>query len=98
MFSRSPSTVPAGSLAKAASVGANTVNGPGPCSVSASPAAFTAATSVLKLPASTATCTMFFIGFFSCLAYCADTSVGSTSIAATAAMVLRRLVFMIVPL
>ena len=41
------STVPVGSLANAALVGANTVNGPGPCSVSTSPAAFTAATSVV---------------------------------------------------
>jgi len=38
--------VPAGSFANAAFVGANTVNGPAPESVSASPAAFTAATSV----------------------------------------------------
>jgi len=43
----SVSTVPAGSLAKAALVGAKTVNGPGPDSVSTSPAAFTAATSVV---------------------------------------------------
>ncbi len=39
--------MPAGSLAKAALVGANTVNGPGPLSVSTRPAAFTAATSVV---------------------------------------------------
>ena len=38
--------MPAGSLAKAASVGAKTVNGPRPASVSTRPAAFTAATSV----------------------------------------------------
>ena len=43
---RSVSTVPAGSLSKAAFVGAKTVNGPVPLSVSASPAALTAATSV----------------------------------------------------
>ena len=55
LSSRSASTVPAGSLANAASVGANTVNGPLPESVSTRPAAFTAATRVLKLPASTAT-------------------------------------------
>ena len=36
----SVSTVPAGSLANASSVGANTVNGPGPLSVSTRPAAF----------------------------------------------------------
>ena len=38
-----PSTVPAGSLAKAASVGANTVSGPLPERVSTSPHAVTAA-------------------------------------------------------
>ena len=41
------STVPAGSLAKAALVGANTVNGPVLFNVSTRPAAFTAATSVV---------------------------------------------------
>jgi hypothetical protein len=41
--SGSPSTVPAGSLAKAASVGANTVSGPLPERVSTSPHAVTAA-------------------------------------------------------
>jgi hypothetical protein len=39
----SPSTVPAGSLAKAASLGANTVRGPLPERVSTSPHAVTAA-------------------------------------------------------
>ena len=53
----SDSTVPAGSLANAASVGANTVNGPAPFSVSTSPAAFTAATRVVNPPA-TAVSTM----------------------------------------
>lgn len=43
----SESSLPAGSLAKAASVGANTVNGPGPRSVSASPACSTAFAKVL---------------------------------------------------
>src|SRR5262245_59471060 len=43
----SVSTVPAGSFAKASFVGANTVNGPGPRSVSTRPAACTAATSVV---------------------------------------------------
>ena len=52
------STVPAGSLAKASSEGANTVNGPAPFSVSPRSAAVTAATSVLKLPAATAVSTM----------------------------------------
>ena len=39
--------LPAGSLAKASLVGAKTVKGPGPDSVSTSPAAFTAATNVV---------------------------------------------------
>ena len=56
-FNRS-STVPAGSASNAASVGANTVNGPSPLSVSTNPAALTAATSVLNLPAPTAVSTM----------------------------------------
>jgi len=50
--------VPAGSLAKAASVGANTVNGPLPFSVSTRPAALSAAARVPKLPAATAVSTM----------------------------------------
>ena len=41
------STVPAGSFSKAALVGAKTVKGPSPDSVSTRPAAFTAATSVV---------------------------------------------------
>src|SRR5688572_13195993 len=60
------STVPAGSLANASSVGAKTVNGPAPCSVSTSPAAFTAATSVVNVPAEDATPTM------SCVALVAE--------------------------
>src|SRR5688572_30784834 len=52
------STVPAGSFANASSVGANTVNGPSPVSVSSRPAALTAATSVLNVPAVDATATM----------------------------------------
>ena len=49
MFSgfNSVSTVPAGSLSNAELVGANTVNGPLLLSVSTSPAALTAATSVV---------------------------------------------------
>ena len=43
----SVTTVPAGSAATAALVGANTVNGPGPWSVSTSLEALTAATSVV---------------------------------------------------
>jgi hypothetical protein len=53
------STVPAGSAAKAASVGAKTVKGPLPLKVSTRPAALTAATNVLKLPAATAVSTIF---------------------------------------
>src|SRR5512141_2392695 len=49
-----------GTLAKASSVGANTVKGPGPLNVSTSPAAFTASTRVLKSPAATAVSTIFF--------------------------------------
>ena len=55
--------MPAGSLAKAALVGANTVNGPGPDSVSTRPAAFTAATSVVWSLELTAFWMMFFDGY-----------------------------------
>ncbi len=57
------STVPAGSFAKASLVGANTVNGPGDCSVSTRPAAFTAATSVVWSFELTAFWTMFLEGY-----------------------------------
>src|SRR5215813_2029764 len=57
------STVPAGNLAKASLVGANTVNGPGPESVSTKPAAFTAATSVVWSFEFTAFWMMFFDGY-----------------------------------
>src|SRR5215210_901074 len=56
------STVPFGSLPNALLVGANTVNGPGPDSVSTSPAAFTAATSVVWSFEFTAFSTMVFDG------------------------------------
>src|ERR1700756_1468633 len=59
----SVSTVPAGSLAKASLVGANTVNGPGPSSVSTRPAALTAATSVVWSLELTAFWMMFFEGY-----------------------------------
>jgi hypothetical protein len=59
----SVSTVPAGSLAKAELVGANTVNGPLPDSVSTSPAAFTAATSVVWSFELTAFWMMFLEGY-----------------------------------
>ena len=58
----SVSTVPAGSLPKAVLVGANTVNGPLPSSVSTRPAAFTAATSVVWSFELTAFWTMFLEG------------------------------------
>src|SRR4249920_2440789 len=51
---RRPSRVPAGSAANAASVGANTVKGPVPWSVSTRPAALTAVSKVLNEPASVA--------------------------------------------
>src|SRR5204863_222228 len=57
------STVPAGSLPKAPLVGANTVNGPGPCSVSTRPAALTAATNVVWSFEFTAFWMMFFDGY-----------------------------------
>src|SRR6201994_4706299 len=57
------STVPAGSLPKAALVGANTVNGPLPSSVVTRPAAFTAATSVVWSFELTAFWMMFFDGY-----------------------------------
>ncbi len=53
--------MPAGSLSKAAFVGAKTVNGPLPWSVSTSPAAFTAATSVVWSAEFIAFSTMFFV-------------------------------------
>src|SRR6478735_6903442 len=56
------STVPAGSLAKSSSVGANTVNGPSPLRVSTRPAAWRAAARVVKLPAATAVSTMSAVG------------------------------------
>src|SRR5271165_4454517 len=57
------STVPAGNLPKASLVGANTVNGPAPCSVSTRPAAFTAATSVVWSFELTAFWMMFLDGY-----------------------------------
>ena len=54
------SKVPIGNLAKASSVGANTVNGPALLSVLTRSAACTALTSVVNEPASTATSTMSF--------------------------------------
>src|SRR3954452_21587152 len=58
LFFSSDSTVPGGSLAKAASLGANTVNGPLPFRVLTRPAAFTAVTSVVNEPAETAVSTV----------------------------------------
>lgn len=59
---RSDSTVPSGSLAKALSVGAKTVNGPLLLRTSTRSAALTAATSVLKLSADAAVSTISFLG------------------------------------
>src|SRR5689334_17312746 len=54
------SSVPEGSFANASFVGANTVNGPAPDNVSASPAAFTAETSVENSGFEAATSTIVF--------------------------------------
>src|SRR6478735_4580529 len=54
----SASSVPAGSFANASSVGANTVKGPAPFSVSTRSAAWSAFASVLNDPAATAVSTM----------------------------------------
>lgn len=55
-------TVPAGSLANGSSVGANTVNGPSPFSVSTSPVASSEAASVVNDPVSTAVATVLLRG------------------------------------
>src|SRR5271166_5911172 len=81
------STVPAGSLAKASSVGAKTVKGPLPFKVSTSPAAFTAATRVLNCPAAAATPTMVF-----CSA--AETVFMGTNTSAAKAAAMRVIFFM----
>ena len=60
LFSRA-STVPAGSAAKASSVGAKTVNGPFSFRVSVRFVALRAARSVVKFPFSFATFTMVFV-------------------------------------
>ena len=80
------STVPAGSFANAALVGANTVKGPGPCSVSTRPAAFTAATSVVWSFEFTAFWMMFFEGYIGapptvtvCSFICASVGVAATA-------------------
>ena len=59
----SVSTVPGGSLAKASSVGAKTVKGPGLLSVSTRPPALTAATRVLLIGELTAFSTMVLLGY-----------------------------------
>ncbi len=53
--------MPSGSFSKAASVGANTVNGPAPFKVSTKPADCNAVAKVLKLPASTAVSMISFL-------------------------------------
>src|SRR5579864_2541787 len=62
----SVSTVPAGSLANASLVGAKTVNGPAPLSVSTRPAAFTAATRVVWSAELTALSIMSLVGYIGC--------------------------------
>ena len=59
----SESTAPAGSSAKAALVGANTVKGPAPFSVSTRPAALTAATRVVWSFELTALATIVLLGY-----------------------------------
>ena len=71
-----PSTVPAGSLAKASSVGAKTVKGPALLRVSTSAAAWTAVTNVVKRPSAIAVSTM---------SLAAGTAVGGTAVAIGAA-------------
>src|SRR5262249_41975835 len=95
----SASTVPGGSFAKAALVGANTVNGPGPCKVSTRPAAFTAATSVVWSLELTAFWMMFFDGYIGapptvtvCSFICASVGVGATAPKASAAAVSNKAV------
>ncbi len=58
LLARSFSRSAAGILANASSVGASTVNGPGPCNVSTRPAAVSAVARVLNVPAATAVATM----------------------------------------
>src|SRR5579864_3424673 len=60
------STVPGGNAANASFVGAKTVNGPAPFSVSTRPAALTAATSVVWSAEFTALSTMSFVGYIAC--------------------------------
>ena len=57
------STIPSGNLAKASSVGVNTVSGPSPFKASTNPVTFAAAIKVLKLPALDAKST---ISYFLC--------------------------------
>ena len=66
--------MPRGRAAKAALVGANTVNGPGLFSVSTRPAAFTAATSVVWSAEFTALSTMSLVGYIA-----APPTIGSTT-------------------
>src|SRR5436305_941736 len=86
----SVSTVPAGSLPKAALVGANTVNGPLPSRVSTRPAAFTAATSVVWSLELTAFWMMFFEGNIAApptitVFSCAETGAATVAVRASAA-------------
>src|SRR4051812_6298789 len=84
------SRVPAGSLANASSVGANTVNGPAPFKVPIRSVAFNAAASVLNVPADTAVSTMSFVG-----AWAADTPMerDRAAIIATRVLFVLRIIF-----
>src|SRR5277367_6448112 len=93
------STVPAGSFAKASSVGAKTVKGPGLLRVSTRPAALTAATRVLWIGELAAFSTMVLVGYI-----VAPPTVGSfcawalreVRARAAAASVARRVFFIVV--
>src|SRR5580698_4853189 len=82
----SVSTVPAGSFANAALVGANTVNGPGPFSVSTNPAAFTAATSVVWSAEFTALSIMSLLGYISLPPTTGFLAASATEVAASVSM------------
>src|SRR6185503_16953090 len=102
----SVSTVPAGSLSKAELTGANTVNGPLPFNVSTSPAAFTAATSVVWSAELTALSTMSFdlnigapptIGLSSIDFICARACWLASVIDATASSTMTNTLFTLIP-
>src|SRR5262245_36302823 len=85
------STVPDGSLSNAALVGAKTVNGPLPCSVSIRPAAFTAATSVVWSFELTAFSMMFFVGNMAAPPTITDFSLAASPALKPAAMAMAQI-------